>query len=182
MVRVDFVDLPVSRPLLDVALDLERHVAARGWDRPPALFALVPTAALAATDPTFADAPAGDLSAVEQDDLPTDLPLEELLGHLGWPAEVLGVALVVERVTLPPGAELPEDPQETERFAAEHGTPIRLVVAVARPEALPDLDGNPERAAACLVRRRDDDRDEAVALARDLAPGLIDALRTTLED
>ncbi|WP_226345144.1 PPA1309 family protein [Agilicoccus flavus] len=183
------------RPLLRAALELERHVAARGWDRGPALFALVPTSALMASEPGLADHleaagdPAGpdDLSAVEQEGLPATDTLEDLLGRLAWPPEVAGVALTVERLVVPPEAErdLPADPDEAARALAAHpdAAEIRLVVAVTRP---PSPDGSAAAAQAgdqvCLLRQRAHDSDDAVAVGRDIAPGLVAALAATLED
>lgn len=118
---------------------------------------------------------ANALSAIEQDGLPEAETVEELLAQLAWPPEVDGVALSVERVVLPPGAEssLPEDPVEAARVASAHpeAADVRLLVAVLR-------DGQ----ATCLLRQRAHDSDDQVAYGRDIAPGLIDGLRATLLD
>ena len=61
----------VVDPLSVAALDIERHVAASGWDQPPRLFALVRTAALLEREPQLraglapADLVPGALTAVE---------------------------------------------------------------------------------------------------------------------
>ncbi|MBT9254116.1 hypothetical protein KMZ32_00230 [Phycicoccus sp. MAQZ13P-2] len=171
---------PVTDPLTLAALDTERHVARSGWDQPVRLFALVPTAELVEREPQLAqglathDAVAGALSAIEQDELPDATGLEELLGRIAWPAEVAGCAVAVERVVLPPAAErdLPEDPDEAVRAVAGHPdrADVRLLVAVTR-------DG----AARCLLRQRAHDSDDEVALGEDLAPGIVHALRATLD-
>jgi hypothetical protein len=172
---------PVTDPLTLAALDTERHVARAGWDQPVRLFALVPTAELLRAEPGLAtslavhDAAAGALSAVEQEDLPDTEGLEDLLARIAWPEQVAGCALAVERIVVPPEAErdLPEDPSAAMESVAAHPgrQDVRLVVAVTR-------DG----AARCLLRQRAHDSDDRVALGDDIAPGLVHALRATLED
>lgn len=115
------------------------------------------------------------LSAVEQEGMPHTSSLESLLGRLGWPPEVDGVALAVERLVVPPDAErdLPQDPDKAaELLAADpRRKDVRLLVAVLR-------DGQ----SACLLRQRDHDSDDQVALGADIAPGLVHALLATLAD
>jgi hypothetical protein len=169
----------VTDPLTLAALDTERHVARDGWDQPVRLFALVPTSLLLEQEPGLAgslathDAAAGALSAVEQDDLPDAPGLEELLGGIAWPDQVIGCAIAVERIVVPPEAErdLPSDPDEALASVAAHPDrrDVRLVVAVTR-------DG----ASRCLLRQREHDSDDRVALGEDIAPGLVEALRATL--
>lgn len=115
---------PTTEPLAVAALETERHVAASGWDQNPRVFALVDTAALAAAEPQLAASLTGDadrapgaLTAIEQEDLPRTAKLESLLGRMAWPETVDGVALAVERIVIPPGAErdLPEDPDAADR-------------------------------------------------------------------
>ena len=172
---------PVTDPLTLAALDTERHVARSGWDQPVRLFALVPTEDLLAAEPGLADgmavhdAVAGALSAVEQDELPEAEGLEDLLARIAWPEQVAGCALAVERIVVPPEAEreLPDDDAAALRAVAEHPgrADVRLVVAVTR-------DGS----ARCLLRQRDHDSDDRVALGDDIAPGLVHALRETFSD
>lgn len=172
---------PVTDPLTLAALDTERHVARSGWDQPVRLFALVPTDELVALEPHLGDGLAthdsvdGALSAVEQEDLPASDGLEDLLARIAWPEQVAGCALAVERIVVPPAAErdLPEDPAAALRTIAEHPdrADVRLLVAVTR-------DGT----ARCLLRQRDHDQDDRVALGEDIAPGLVQALRETLAD
>ena len=163
--------------------DIERHVAAGGWDGPTRLYALVPTMAVLSAQPDLApsllpsgspDAVPGDhLTPVEQDELPAHDTVLGLLGQLAWPPEVDGAALVVERVTLPPEAEadLPDDPDQARAFAAHHPKrhDVRLAVGVLR-------DGS----RSCALRSRAHDADEAVLVGPDLAPDLADALAATL--
>lgn len=173
-------NIPTTEPLAVAALETERHVAVSGWDQNPRIFALVDTAELAAAEPGLvldgaADRAPGALTAIEQEDLPRTSSLESLLGRIAWPDTVHGAALAVERVVLPPGAErdLPEDPDEAVDALAKHPQrqDVRLLVAVHR-------DGR----AVCLLRQRANDRDDRVAVGEDIAPGLVHALRTTLED
>nr|WP_184287966.1 PPA1309 family protein [Nocardiopsis algeriensis] len=157
-------------------MDLERHAAAQGWDRPLGLYALVPTAELLKAEPGLADllgigAPADpdELTPVEQDPLPADLPLEEALGSIMWPEGVAGCALVMERLavkgsdeTLAPG----EDPSVSGRETEE----IRMVAGVLR-------DGSRH----CAMRMRSHDSEDAVLNGADLIPALTSALALTLD-
>ena len=168
---------PVTDPLSIAALETERHVAASGWDQNPRLFALVPTADLVEREPQLrgqlrgADLADGALSAIEQE----DLPRTSSLGRLSWPETVVGVALAVERIVVPPDAErdLPESPDAAVDALAAHPDrrDVRLLVAVLR-------DGQ----TRCLLRQRAHDRDDQVAMGEDLAPGLVHALSATLQD
>ena len=171
-----------TEPLAVTALETERHVASAGWDQNPRVFALVDTAELVAAEPGLAaqlgypaDRAPGALTAIEQEDLPRTADIESLLGRMAWPDTVHGVALAVERIVIPPGAErdLPEDPAEAMTALAAHPQreDVRLLVAVHR-------DGR----AVCLLRQRANDRDDRVATGEDIAPGLVHALRATLED
>ncbi len=163
--------------LTEAAADTERHVARTGWDQPPRLFALVRTITLLEREPGLGQQlrradPVG-YTAIEQDGLPRTAHLESLLGRIAWPADVDGVAMAVERIVVPPEAErdLPEDPERASEALATHTSrkDVRLVAAVLRT-------GD----AVCLLRQRDHDRDDAVASGRDIAPGLVHALRNTL--
>jgi len=114
------------------------------------------------------------LTSVEQEGLPAADDLEALLGGLTWPPTVDGAAVTVERVVLPPGAEddLPDDPEAALAALLAHPQrqDVRLAVAVLR-------DGP----SWCAVRTRANDSDDAVGLGPDLVPGLVDAVRATLE-
>lgn len=172
---------PTVEPLAVAALETERHVAAGGWDQAPRLFALVDTATIAAQEPAFAaglsatDRAPGALTAIEQEGLTQTASLEQMLGRIAWPETVDGAALSVERVVVPPEAErdLPDDPEAAMAALAAHPSreDVRLLVAVHR-------DGR----AVCLLRQRAHDSDDQVATGDDLAPGLVHALRATLED
>ena len=171
----------VLDPLSVAALDVERHVAASGWDQAPRLFALVLTKALLQREPQLragmgpADLAPGAFTAVEQEGLLPSAGVESLLGRVAWPDEVDGCAFVVERVVVPPDAErdLPTDPDAAIDALARHPErrDVRLLAAVTR-------DGR----TICLLRQRAHDSDDAVATGPDLAPGLVAALRATFED
>lgn len=164
-----------------LTLDLERHVAEAGWDRPPRLFALVETADLLRREPQLAEelglaeGEPGDLTPIDQGDLPVFTTMEDLLGGIVWPAEVLGTAVSIERVMVPPSVEpeMPRDEHEALRWLGEHPDrhEVRLVVAVLR-------DGR--RSAAIRMRAHDDET--SVLTGPDLVPGLAAALAATLAD
>jgi hypothetical protein len=170
---------PIFSPLVTCAVETERHVGAAGWDQPPRLFALVRTSGLLEREPHLrAQLGHGEddsLTAIEQEGLPNTSSLESILARLAWPEEVDGVALAVERLVVPPEAErgLPQDPvQAAEALAAHPGRKdVRLLVAVLR-------DGE----STCLLRQRDHDTDDKVASGSDIAPGLVQALSSTLKD
>lgn len=165
--------------LESVAAEIEAHVGASGWDRPPLLFALVRAAQFAADEPDTAAKlglaeSAGDaLTPIEQEDLPEG-PLDETLAQIAWPDSVAGCALSQEIVLLPPSAEAElADVDAAAAAAASHPDRRegRLVVAVLR-------DGS---SAAVLRLREGDGADEALLTGSDLAPNLMAALLATLE-
>ncbi len=169
-------------PVLAAAVrEIEAHASEAGWDQPARLYALVPTSDLLAREPALAAAmgldaaSAGSLTPVEQDDVPVDTPLESTLASIMWPAEVLGCAAVVERLVLPPSVDeqLPADPAEAERFAAEHPDrqEVRIVAGATR-----------HGATHCALRLRSHDDALSVVEAPDLVPALLELLRSTLEN
>jgi hypothetical protein len=173
-----------TQHLSAVAREVEDFVAAAGWDQPPQLFALVPTAELVEREPELADRvdPAAPLTPVAQDALPSE-DLADALAGIMWPDAVHGCALAQEIVVLPPEAEatLPTgestgDSETMRRIAAEHPRrrEARLVAAVLR-------DGT----AACVLRLRgegdgDGAEDDDIVEHPELAPNLTGALLATL--
>lgn len=165
-------------PLASCAVDTERHVARSGWDQPPRLFAIARNADLLRREPALAGQLAGTdpdaLSTVEQEGMPPTSSIESMLGRIAWPSEVDGAALAIERIVVPPDAErdLPQDPQQATDALAAHPDrqDVRLLVAVLR-------DGS----SICLLRQRAHDSDDQVAIGEDIAPGLVEALRATLQ-
>jgi hypothetical protein len=161
--------------------EIEGYAAESGWDQPARLFALVPTQDLLAREPSLAEALGVEpgstteaLTPVEQEPIPADQALEDVLAQIMWPAEVLGCAAVVERLVLPPSAdaELPEDPDAAQEFAAAHPDrqEVRVVAAAVRGGA-----------TYCALRMRSHDDDFAVVESRDLVPALLELLSSTLE-
>jgi hypothetical protein len=175
-------DLPEADPVVRAAvLEIEQHAAEAGWDQPARLYALVPTSDLLAREPALAAAmgldaaAAGSLTPVEQDEVPQDQALEDVLSRIMWPAEVYGAAAVVERLVLPPAADgaLPEDPDAALEYAAEHPDreEVRIVAAATRAGS-----------TYCALRLRAHDDALSVLEAPDLVPGLLELLRSTLEN
>jgi hypothetical protein len=151
--------------LVELCREIEKHVATEGWDQPARLFALARTAELVALEPALAEALGAEghdpesLTPIEQDPVDADRPLDDLLATTMWPDEVVGAALVLERIVLPPSAEdaLPDD------------TDDRMAVVVLR-------DGG----RMCAVRLRAHDVDSEVLVGPDVVPRLADALAATL--
>ncbi|MEU4654439.1 PPA1309 family protein [Streptomyces sp. NPDC023723] len=173
-----------ASPLTRSVLEIDEYVAGLGWDQPARLFALVDTARLQAEQPTLADrlglADEGEsagLTPIEQDEVPTDRPLDEFLGTIAWPDAVAGCALAVERLMLPPSAEaqVPEGLGEAElaKWVADHPDrqEVRMTVAVLR-------DGARESA----LRLREKDTPTEVLTGSDLVPGLAEALAATFAE
>lgn len=188
--------------------EVVEFVDAAGWDQPPQMFALVPTALLAETEPELVDTLTTDaeLTPVEQEPLPSSVSggspeLDEVLATISWPEAVAGCALVQEIVVLPPAAEetidaalLDDALRDTDRETAD-------AEAAAADRALRSVaDAHPERREArlvaatlrtgeslCLLQLRPDagdDPDAPVELLQyeGLAPNLVHALHATFED
>lgn len=165
-------------PALATAVrEVERHAAAAGWDRPPAVFALVRTADLVRDEPELAGrlgldrTATGALTPVAQDDLTLDAPIDEVLAGIDWPSPVVGAVLVLETVVMPEGVEDEAPEVEPRAWAAAHPLrqEARLVVGVLRAG---------DHAGALRWRRHD--RDDDVVTGPDLAPALSAALAATL--
>jgi hypothetical protein len=168
-----------AQHLSAVAREVEDFVSTAGWDQPPQLFALVPTAELLNAQPELAGQVdvGAPLTPVAQDALPSE-DLAEALGGIMWPEAVQGCAIAQEIVVLPPEVEdrLPAgeetgDQAVLQRIAAEHPRrrEARLVAAVLR-------DGT----AACVLRIRGVNGEDEVVEHPELAPNLTDALLATL--
>lgn len=169
--------------LRTAVVDIERHVATRGWDSGVTVFSLVRTQAALATDPALAgELPTDAASAaeenpqhllsIEQEGLPQADTLEELLSQLAWPEQVEGAALVVERIIVPPTAEvdMPAEGQEALAYLESH--PERQDVRIAAG-ALRSGE------TWCALRSRTNDSDDAVGGSPDAVPGLVAALQAT---
>ncbi|MET7855434.1 PPA1309 family protein [Streptomyces avermitilis] len=173
-----------ASPLTRAVLEIDEYASSLGWDQPARLFALVDTARLRTQEPSLAaqlglaDAPeTTGLTPIEQDEIPAGKPLDEFLGTIAWPDAVVGCALTVERMMLPPSAEasVPEGLSEKKlaKWVAEHPDrqEVRMTVAVLR-------DGARESA----LRLREKDSPTEVLTGKDLVPGLAEALSATFAD
>ena len=112
------------------------------------------------------------LSAIIQEDFQGE-DLEEMLAHLAWPPSVVGAALSLERVIVPPEveAQAPEDPDEALAFISNHPkvTDVRIAAGALR---------SGETWGA--LRARTFDSDDKVGQGSRLVPGLTDALLASL--
>ncbi|WP_405882351.1 PPA1309 family protein [Streptomyces sp. NBC_01136] len=173
-----------ASPLTRAVLEIDEYASGLGWDQPARLFALVDTARLRAQEPGLAaqlglqDEPeTTGLTPIEQDEIPADKPLDEFLGTIAWPDAVVGCALTVERLMLPPSAEasVPEGLSEKKltRWVAEHPDrqEVRMTVGVLR---------NGTRDSA--LRLREKDAPTEVLTGAGLVPGLAEALSATFAD
>jgi hypothetical protein len=114
----------------------------------------------------------GSLTPVEQEALPAEQPLEELLTQVMWPQEVHGCAVIVERLVLPPSVEdLPEDAAAAQEVAAAHPErqEVRMVAGATRAGS-----------TYCALRLRSHDEDRQVLEGPDLVPALLELLQATL--
>jgi hypothetical protein len=172
-----------ASPLTHAVLEIDQYASGLGWDQPARLFALVDTDQLRAQEPGLAAQLGIDndtettLTPVEQDELPAGAPLDEFLATIAWPDAVVGCALTVERLMLPPSAEasVPEGMDEEQLAKWVSGHPdrqeVRMTVGVLR-------DGARETA----LRLREKDSPTEVLTGADLVPGLAEALTATFAD
>ena len=159
-----------------VVREVEAHAARSGWDQPAQLFALVETADLLEREPHLAEllgveAEDQELTPVEQET--TSENLEELLASILWPPEVVGCAVIVEALTVPPDAEqVPSDPEAAAEYAAAHPDreEARIVAGALRSGE-----------SFCAIRQRAHDEDDMVLAGPDLVPALLELLHTTLQ-
>ena len=182
--------------LVACLMEIERHIAAAGWEQPAQLFALVPSSVLAEAEPGLADVgPTTDdpsaaedrLSAIGQDDFD---PGDDLLGALAqimWPDAVWGCALSLVRSFLPAGAEadIPDEPGAAEAYVQAHPErqDVRAVVGVLRDGVGSGGvgsggmgGGGTAHSVARLARHPDD-----LLAGPDLMPGVTEALRRTFD-
>jgi hypothetical protein len=170
-----------TEALVAALVDLDRHVGRNGWETPPRLFALVLSDVLAAAEPqlsaemglttTATGAPAGSLTAIEQDEFVSSGDLIRDLAHLEWPETVHGCALATVRMFLPADSDvgLPDDPAAAAEVVAQHPQRQEIRVVVGADRA-----GN-RHGVARLVAQPDE-----LLAAPDLVPGLAAALAHTL--
>lgn len=173
-----------ANPLTRAVLEIDEYASGLGWDQPARLFALVDTARLKTQEPALAaqlglenESETAGLTPIEQDEIPAGRALDEFLGTIAWPDAVVGCALTVERLMLPPSAEasVPEnlDGARLTKWVASHPDrqEVRMTVAVLR-------DGSRDSA----LRLRDKDTPTEVLTGPELVPGLAEALSATFVD
>jgi len=184
---VDHYPADWSSALPTAAREVEDFLSEAGWDQPPQLFALVPTAQLLQAEPGLADQlqVAEGLTPVAQEPL-RDNDLANTLAGICWPDGVTGCALAQEIVVLPPEAEAELDQavagaagseQDLDRVAVRVAQrhpdrrDARLVVAVLRAGG-----------HCCLLRvRGSGDQPDELVEHPDLAPNMVSALLRTLD-
>ncbi|WP_455358588.1 PPA1309 family protein [Streptomyces sp. SYSU K21746] len=172
-----------ASPLTRAVLEIDDYASGLGWDQPARLFALVDTAQLRTQEPGLAaqlgleaGESAASLTPIEQEELPKGTALDEFLGTIAWPDAVVGCAMTVERLMLPPSAEasVPEGMNDAQlaKWVARHPDrqEVRMTVAVLR---------NGSRESA--VRLREKDSPTEVLTGAGLVPGLAEALAATFE-
>lgn len=170
-----------GHPLVQAVEEIERHVGAAGWDQRPRLYALAVTADLVSHEPALAaqlgvdpqEVPPDELTPVEQEDLPADRPLEDLLAGMEWPETVVGCVLALERMVLPPRAEegMPAEEAAALEWARRHPdrADVRVVVGVLR---------GGDR--ACVLRVRGHEAPEDLVRDPEVSDDIGDALAATL--
>jgi hypothetical protein len=194
-------DDPTQQSLARCIREVAEYADSQGWDQPPQIFALVPTAELAAAEPALLDQLDDEdaLTPIAQEAFPDDIEggspaLDEFLATTSWPPAVVGCVLAQQIVVLPPDAESdlddaliplladPDAADEAGRAAAEahpDRRTARLYVGVLR-------DGS----SLCLMQLRplDDEDDDGFGGGEpellsypDLGSNLIEALHATLE-
>lgn len=171
---------PALEALRTAVVDIERHVAAGGWDAPIAVFALARTADALARSPELAAQIGPDavalaaqdphhLTSIEQDGLPESADLEQLLAQLAWPDAVDGAAICLERIVVPPeAAEAAETMSIEQLMAHPQRQDVRIAVGVLRTGE-----------SWCALRTRAHDSDDAVGGSPDAVAGLVAALAAT---
>ncbi|WP_236580038.1 PPA1309 family protein [Streptomyces sp. HM190] len=173
-----------ANPLTRAVLEIDEYASGLGWDQPARLFALVDTARLKAQEPALAaqlgledESESSGFTPIEQDEIPTGKALDEFLGTIAWPDAVVGCALTVERLMLPPSVEasVPDhlDGARLTEWVASHPErqEVRMTVAVLR-------DGSRDSA----LRLREKDSPTEVLTGPELVPGLAEALTATFAD
>ena len=161
----------MNSDLAAVAAEVEQHVAREGWNQHPRLFALVATSDVTASDPHLVLDEARKYTSVEQDITEQSRDVDDLLADITWPSDVLGAAIVIERIVVPESAEHEVDTASSPNAAAAAHPlrdDVRMVAAVLR-------DGTDVNA----LRFRSHDDDTEVALAPNLVPALNAALLAT---
>lgn len=194
-VTVDNPESALYRCIREVA----EFADAEGWDRPPQMFALVPTADLVAAEPGLEDQldEGAELTPIAQEPFPDDvtgeLALDEFLATTSWPEAVRGCVLVQQIVVLPPDAEQTLDdaiaPLLADRDAADRAARDAAITHPGRRDARLFAGVLREGVSLCLLQiRPEEDEDDPfgndidLRTAPNLAPNLVQALAHTLEN
>ncbi|MFE3028653.1 PPA1309 family protein [Nocardia tengchongensis] len=181
--------------------EVAEYVDGEGWDRPPQMFALVPTADLVAAEPALLDQldEKDALTPIAQEPFPEDImgeadamALDEFLGTTSWPVSVEGCVLVQQIVVLPPTAEQSLDeaiaPLLADRDAADQAGRQAALTHAERRDARLFVGVLRDGTSLSLlqVRPGEDEEDPfgdlELRTAPNLAPNLVEALRHTLEN
>ncbi|MFF0608119.1 PPA1309 family protein [Nocardia tengchongensis] len=181
--------------------EVAEYVDGEGWDRPPQMFALVPTADLVAAEPALLDQldEKDALTPIAQEPFPEDImgeadamALDEFLGTTSWPDSVEGCVLVQQIVVLPPTAEQSLDeaiaPLLADRDAADQAGRQAALTHAERRDARLFVGVLRDGTSLSLlqVRPAEDEEDPfgdlELRTAPNLAPNLVEALRHTLEN
>jgi hypothetical protein len=194
-VTVDNPESALYRCIREVA----EFADAEGWDRPPQMFALVPTADLVAAEPGLQDQldDGAELTPIAQEPFPDDvtgeLALDEFLATTSWPEAVRGCVLVQQIVVLPPDAEQSLDdaiaPLLADREAADRAARDAAITHPGRRDARLFAGVLREGVSLCLLQIRPEEDEEDpfgndidLRTAPNLAPNLVQALAHTLEN
>lgn len=180
--------------------EVAEYVDGEGWDRPPQMFALVPTVDLVAAEPALLDQldEKDALTPIAQDPFPEDISgdhpraLDEFLGTTSWPASVEGCVLVQQIVVLPPDAEQTLDdaigPLLADAAAADSAARNAAVSHPGRRDARLFVGVLRDGTSLSLlqVRPAEDEEDPfgdlELRTAPNLAPNLVEALLQTMEN
>jgi hypothetical protein len=194
-VTVDNPESALYRCIREVA----EFADAEGWDRPPQMFALVPTADLVAAEPALQDQldDGAELTPIAQEPFPDDvageLALDEFLATTSWPEAVRGCVLVQQIVVLPPDAEQTLDeaiePLLADREAADRAARDAAITHPGRRDARLFAGVLRDGVSLSLLQiRPEEDEDDPfgndidLRTAPNLAPNLLQALAHTLEN
>jgi hypothetical protein len=191
-------DNPAQHSLARCLREVAEFIDAQGWDRPPQIFALVPTAELVAAEPALLDQldDAHALTPVAQEAFPEDIEgaspaLDEFLGTTSWPPAVAGCVLAQQIVVLPPDAESDLDeafaPLLADRDAADEAARRAAARHPERRDARLYAGVLRDGTSLCLLQLRpteeEDDSFGDIELLSypDLAPNIVEALHATLD-
>jgi hypothetical protein len=180
--------------------EVAEYADTEGWNRPPQMFALVPTADLVAAEPSLEDqlADGAELTPIAQEPFPDDvsgdsMALEEFLATTSWPLAVRGCVLVQQIVVLPPDAEQTLDeaiaPLLADRDAADRAARDAAQTHPGRRDARLFAGVLRDGTSLCLLQLRPEENEEEdlfgdldLRTYPNLAPNLVEALRHTLEN